>query len=83
MFNIFNHANFPGSDLEGAGFSASGLHCNDAVGPCGLTVNPMTGVTTNLTNNVVTSQNNVNNNFGRTNRVNPGRELQYTLRFTF
>ena len=84
MFNMFNHANFPGNDLEGAGFSAGGLHCNDAIGPCGLTVNTMTGVTANLANNVVTSQNSGNNsNFGRTGSVHPGRELQYTLKFTF
>jgi len=84
FFNMFNHANFPGSDLEAAGFSASGLHCNDAVGPCGLSVNPMTGVTTNLANNVVSVQDSgANSNFGRTNRVQPGREIQYTLKFTF
>jgi hypothetical protein len=84
MFNIFNHANFPGSELEAAGFSGSGLHCNDAVGPCGLTVNPMTGVTKDLTNNIVSVQDSgANSNFGRTNRVQPGRELQYTLKFTF
>jgi hypothetical protein len=84
FFNVFNHANFPGNDLEALGFSASGLHCNDAVGPCGTAVNPMTGVTTDLTNNVVSSQNTGNNNnFGQTKVVHPGREIQYTLRFTF
>src|SRR5258708_33498984 len=50
MFNIFNHANFPGSDLEGAGFSASGLHWSDAVGRCGVYVNAIAGVTLILTN---------------------------------
>ncbi len=83
FFNVFNHANFPGNDLEALGFSASGLHCNDAIGPCGLSVNPMSGVTTNLTNNVVSAQDAVNNNFGQTKVVHPGREIQYTLRFTF
>ena len=84
FFNIFNHANFFGNQLEGTGFSASGLHCNDAVGPCGLSVDPMTGVTTNLANNVVTSQNGGNNSsFGQATAVHPGRELQYTLRFSF
>lgn len=84
FFNAFNNVNFNSNDLNGAGFSASGLHCNDAIGPCGLTVNPMTGVTTNLSNNVVTSQNSgQNSSFGKTFVVNPARELQYTLRFYF
>lgn len=85
FFNLFNHANFPGSELNGAGFSASGLHCNDAVGPCGVRVDPATGVASaDLTNNVVTSQNpGQNNNFGIVNRVQPGRELQYSLRLYF
>jgi Carboxypeptidase regulatory-like domain/TonB-dependent Receptor Plug Domain len=84
MFNIFNHANFPGNDLEGAGFSGGGLHCNDAVGPCGVAVNPATGVTNDLTNNIVSAQDSgANSNFGRTGAVHPGRELQYTLKFTF
>jgi hypothetical protein len=42
----------------------------------------MTGVTTNLANNVVTAQG-TPGGFGRTFGVHPGRELQYTLRFTF
>jgi len=85
FFNLFNHANFPGSELNAAGFSANGLHCNDAMGPCGMSVNPTTGVaTTNLSNNVVTSQDaGQNTYFGIVNKVNPGRELQYTLRFYF
>jgi len=76
FFNVFNHANFPGSDLEAAGFSASGLHCNDAVGPCGLAVNPMTGVTPNFANNVISVQDSgANSNFGRTSRVQPGAKF--------
>ena len=85
FFNAFNHPNFTGNDLQGAGYGANGLHCNDAVGPCGLTVNPMTGVTPNLSNNVVTSQNagGIGGNFGKTFIVQAARELQYTLRFYF
>jgi hypothetical protein len=84
FFNLFNRANFTGNDLEGTGFNATDLHCNDAIGPCGLSVNPMTGVTTNLSNNVVTSQNSgQNSSFGKTFIVQPARELQYTLRFYF
>jgi hypothetical protein len=85
FFNAFNHPNFTGNDLNPAGYAANGLHCNDAVGPCGLTVNTMTGVTTNLSNNVVTSQNagGIGGNFGKTFIVQAARELQYTLRFYF
>jgi hypothetical protein len=85
FFNAFNHPNFTGNDLQGAGYGANGLHCNDAVGPCGLTVNTMTGVTPNLSNNVVTSQNagGIGGNFGKTFIVQAARELQYTLRFYF
>jgi hypothetical protein len=84
FFNLFNRANFPGNDLEAANFNGTGLHCNDSIGPCGLSVNPMTGVTKNLSNNVVTLQDSgANSSFGRTGVVHPGRELQYTLRFYF
>lgn len=83
FFNLFNHPNFTGNDLEGAGYTAAGLHCNDAVGPCGESVNPMTGVTTNLANNVVTSANPQSSSFGKTFIVQPAREIQYTLRFYF
>jgi hypothetical protein len=84
FFNLFNHANFPGNDLEAANLNATGLHCNDSIGPCGLSVNTMTGVTKNLSNNVVTLQDSgANSSFGRTGVVHAGRELQYTLRFYF
>jgi hypothetical protein len=82
FFNLFNRANFTGNDLQGAGYGANNLHCDDAVGPCGLTVNPMTGVTTNLANNVVTKNDPVTG-FGKTGLVQPAREIQYTLRFYF
>jgi len=84
FFNLFNHANFKNT-LEATGYSAGGLHCNDAIGPCGLSVDQATGVvTTNLANNVVTAQDNVaHGGFGQVNAVQPGREIQYTLRFYF
>jgi hypothetical protein len=70
MFNIFNHANFNGTNLEGTGFSASNLVCGSA--PC------------SPTNNIVTGQTgNPNANFGQANAVHPGRELQYSMKFTF
>jgi hypothetical protein len=70
FFNMFNHPNFFGNQLEGAGFSASGLECG--ANPC------------SPANNVVTGQNgNPNASFGQASAVHPGRELQYTLRFRF
>jgi hypothetical protein len=74
MFNIFNHANFNGGNLEGAGFNANGIVCGGA--PC------------SSTNNVVTSYNAAANNptttgWGQANAVHPGREMQYGLKVTF
>lgn len=69
FFNIFNHANFRSGNLEGTGFSASNLQCGaNACSP---------------TNNVVTAQGSQSSTWGQANAVQPGRELQYTLRFTF
>jgi hypothetical protein len=81
FFNMFNHANFNTNGLAN-GYTPGGLHCNDAVGPCGMAVNPMTGVTTNLSNSLVTSQG-TPSGFGQTFGVHPGRELQYALKFSF
>jgi len=70
FFNLFNHANFFGNQLEGTGFNGGNLQCGaNACGP---------------TNNVVTGQTgSPNANFGQASAVHPGRELQYTLRFSF
>jgi hypothetical protein len=73
MFNIFNHANFNGGNLEGTGFNAQNLVCGNA----------NNGVCT-AANNVVTSFNTgANGSFGQANAVHPGRELQYGLKITF
>ena len=62
--------NFYGNQLEGTGFSASNLVCGTAA--C------------SPTNNIVTGQTgSPNANFGQASAVHPGRELQYTLRFSF
>jgi len=88
LFNIFNHPNFSTNGLAN-GYTPGGLHCNDAVGPCGLSVTntAANGVvaTPDLTNNVVTSQAGVGN-FGQTFGNIAGhesREIQYGLKFTF
>ncbi len=68
FFNFFNHANFDSQNLEGTGFNPTSVTCGaNACSP---------------TNNVVQSQTPVTN-FGTAGSVHPGRELQYTLRFTF
>ena len=77
FFNIFNHANFKGSNLEGTGFNAGGL-------VCGANTDPLHLGACTPTFNVVTSQNGTpNQSFGQSNAVQPGRELQYTLRISF
>jgi Carboxypeptidase regulatory-like domain len=69
FFNVFNHANFKSSNLEGTGYSASNVTCGaNACSPL---------------NNVITTQSTPGSNWGQSNAVQPGRELQYTLRFTF
>jgi hypothetical protein len=68
FFNLFNHANFNSGNLEGTGYNPSSVTCGaNACSP---------------TNNVIQSQAAVSN-FGTAGSVHPGRELQYTLRFTF
>jgi hypothetical protein len=80
FFNMFNHANFNTNGLAN-GFTPA-VACG-TVAPCGKALNAAgTAFVTDLTNNVVTSQAGVGN-FGQTFGVKPGRELQYTLRFTF
>jgi hypothetical protein len=75
FFNLFNHANFIGSNLETQGFNATGLLCGAGQTAC------------TPTNNVVSAQlgnpNSISSGFGQANNVHPGREIQYTLRFTF
>ena len=80
FFNLFNHANFFGTNLEGTGYSASGLVCGanttpGQVGACTPQFNVVTGYNG--------ANPNLTNGFGQSNNVHPGRELQYTLRFSF
>jgi hypothetical protein len=68
FFNFLNHPNFISSNLEGVGYVPGTVNCGTtACSP---------------TNNVITSQAPVTG-FGTAGSVHPGRELQYTLRFTF
>jgi hypothetical protein len=69
FFNIFNHANFNSGNLEGTGYNPGSVTCG--ANAC----NP-------VNNSVITSQAAVTN-FGQAGSAHPGREIQYTLRFTF
>jgi hypothetical protein len=81
FFNMFNHANFNTNGLAN-GYTPA-VACGP-VAPCGKALNAAgTAFVTDLSNNVVTSQAPVPGNFGQTFGVHPGRELQYTLRFSF
>jgi Carboxypeptidase regulatory-like domain/TonB-dependent Receptor Plug Domain len=75
FFNLFNHANFNGGNLETQGFNAGGLLCGAGQTAC------------TPSNNVVSAQlgtpNSISSGFGQSNNVHPGREVQYTLRFSF
>jgi hypothetical protein len=75
FFNLFNHPNFNSLNLEGAAFNPTApVLCGDQTTPC------------SPTNNVITEGNEPiapSNNFGQAGNVNLGRQLQYTLRFTF
>jgi len=70
FFNLLNHANFNSGNLEGVGY---------VPGPgtvaCGTTA-------CSPTNNVITSQTAITG-FGTAGSVHPGREIQYTLKFSF
>jgi len=69
FFNIFNHANFISTNLEASGFTASNLQCGaNACSPL---------------NRTVTAAAAQGSNWGQASAVQPGRELQYTLRFDF
>lgn len=87
FFNVFNHANFNGGNLEGAGFtSSSPVYCGGATAP--VEGAGASGQPCSPSNNVITSSSVPNtatgiNGFGQASAVHPGRELQYTLRFTF
>jgi len=72
FFNLFNRANFYGTNLESGSLEYSGSNV-----VCGTTA-------CSPTNNIITGQNSAQpTGWGQANSVHPGRELQYTLRFDF
>jgi hypothetical protein len=73
FFNLFNHANFLGNgpNLENSGFTAANILCGATQQLC------------SPTNNVISSANGAQGGFGQASTVQPGRQIQYTLRFTF
>jgi hypothetical protein len=84
FFNLFNHANFKSSNLEGAGFSGAKVACGTTA--CSPTNNTITAqyIFDPVTNkDIIGSPNTASTGWGQANAVQPGRELQYTLRFSF
>jgi hypothetical protein len=86
FFNLFNHPNFNSGNLEGAGFTSSNpVYCGGATAPV-KGAGP-SGQPCSATNNVITSTGQPTaaspNGFGAASAVSRGREMQYTLRFTF
>ncbi|HEU4983293.1 MAG TPA: hypothetical protein VFT88_11485, partial [Acidobacteriaceae bacterium] len=74
FFNLFNHPNFNSANLEGSAYNPTApVLCGDQTTPC------------SPTNNVITSYSapGPSNGFGQAGNVSLGRQLQYTLRFTF
>ena len=87
FFNLFNHANFNSNNLEGAGYSPGALYCGGATAPV-VDKNgnsAQTGQPCSPTNNIVTSTTQIPGSagFGTASSVHAGRQLQYTLRFSF
>jgi hypothetical protein len=77
FFDLFNHPNFNSSNLESSGFtSSSPVYCGGATATSGQPCSP--------TNNVITSASTPTGfNSAGSENLNVGRNLQYTLRFTF
>jgi len=69
FFNLFNNVNFKGNSMNGT-FNANNVVCGTSA--CSPANKVITGETTNP-----------NQSFGQATVVQPGRELQYTLRFSF
>ncbi len=76
FFNLLNHPNFNTSNLITAGYSPSSpVYCGGATATSGTPCSP--------TNNVITNAGAPSTGFNAAGAVNPGRTLQYTLRFSF
>ena len=75
FFNFLNHPNFNTGNLEGSSYNSTApVLCGNQQTPC------------SPTNNVITSYsapNITSNGFGVAGSVNPGRTLQYALKFSF
>jgi hypothetical protein len=78
FFNFLNHPNFITSNLEGSAYNATApVYCGGATATTGAPCSP--------TNNIITgySATTVAGGFGVASSVNPGRTLQYSLKFSF
>jgi hypothetical protein len=81
FFNLFNHANFNTSGLEGTGWAPSNIQCGPSVTVAGnATTNPCSA------SNSVVSSNSAVTGFGQSSSLQSGkafREVQYGLKFSF
>ena len=80
FFNLFNHANFNSNNLEGSAFNPTGgVYCGGATATSGAPCSPTNNIISNGTTPTAASP----AGSGQAGAVHPGRELQYTLRFSF
>lgn len=86
FFDLFNHPNFNSSNLEGTGFGPSSpVYCGGATAttgqPCSPTNNIITGSVGGTPANPIDTPTGIG--AAGAQNLNAGRELQYTLRFSF
>jgi len=87
FFNLFNHANFNSSNLEGSAYNPSApLYCGGADATHGTPCSPSNNIVSGMVGSSTTGNSvpvGVGSGFGQASAVAPGRTLQYTFRFTF
>jgi len=85
FFNLFNHPNFNSANLEGSAYNPSApLYCGGATATTGTPCSPTNNVVTGMQGpNGTSVPVSIGSGFGQASAVNPGRTLQYTLKFTF
>ena len=85
FFNLFNHANFNSSNLEGSAYNPSAsLYCGGADATHGTPCSPSNNIVSGMVGpNGTSVPVGVGTGFGQATAVAPGRTLQYTFRFTF
>ena len=87
FFDLFNHPNFNSSNLEGAGYTASGgVYCGGATKTSGSVCSPTNNIITSTTvDGTSATASTTPTGFGQagSQNLNQGRTLQYGLKVTF